>query len=159
MIRRVIARPPSCFRLVPHLARRVAEAGEKTGAAAISRHDSAGLSNTLDIPNGASLSRISVFLTIIGGFMLRLTKLLLKAVLALFMWQRAVSSNSYVPSGRCGRCLRIDSLRKTPFARRPYFSHRRSWLSRLLSGFIAGLCVRVMRLFPYSLCRRAGVSI
>lgn len=37
--------------------------------------------------NGGALSRISVFFVIIGGFMLRLTILLLKAVLAFFLRQ------------------------------------------------------------------------
>jgi len=39
------------------------------------------------VPNGGALSRISVFFVIIVGLMLRLTILLLKAVLAFFLRQ------------------------------------------------------------------------
>ena len=37
------------------------------------------------VPIGGPLSRISVFFVIMGGFMLRLTKLVLKAVLVFFL--------------------------------------------------------------------------
>ena len=46
--------------------------------------------NRVAVPNGGPLSRISVFFVIIGGFMLRLTKLLLKAVIVLFCGKSSI---------------------------------------------------------------------
>ncbi len=71
------------------------------------------------LPNGGLLSRISVFFLIIEGFIFRLTKLLLKAVIVLFFTTRVVSSNSYPPSCRQGGFLRIIPLRNRHSGRLP----------------------------------------
>ena len=64
--------------------------------------------------NGGSLSRISVFLVIIGGFRCRLTKLLLKAVLVLFYGKSGIFQ--FIRALLSMReCSTHQSLKESPF--------------------------------------------